>query len=355
MSNPRTYTRTFLIFAVLAAAAIGGLAVFLWLGETRAPDRSVIVRSPAADAGRLRPQEESPDAGLEDASRDSGSPERYAAPGGLRVRVVDSRGRPVPGASVAVAGSGLWPSRRLVTDADGWVLLTLIPGRYDLQAEKAAEISEVSSGVAIKPDTGVDVELQLERGSAMAGVVKDAATGRAVPGARITALDSDPGLLSRSGRSDSTGAFRIAPVVAGKLSLYVRAAGYRASRIDVVPGALPIEIRLERGEEGSGMLPDEDGRVAAAGVRPRSPFQGTVAVELEPRGKRVVIASVAPGSNADAAGLARGDALLAVDRRNVRDVSEARFLLLGHPGSLVLLTVERKGEITGVVLQRETP
>ena len=69
---------------------------------------------------------------------------------------------------------------------------------------------------------------------------------------------------------------------------------------------------------------------------------------------RLVLTSVTPGSPAQAAGLASGLELLAVDGRPVatRSLEEVRMALVGPVGSAVELTVLRRGERLRVPLRR---
>ena len=63
--------------------------------------------------------------------------------GSIRVRVEHGDGKPAPGATVAIAGSSLWPARRAAADKDGVARIAgLLAGSYDLQATLGSEVSE---------------------------------------------------------------------------------------------------------------------------------------------------------------------------------------------------------------------
>jgi serine protease Do len=120
----------------------------------------------------------------------------------------------------------------------------------------------------------------------------------------------------------------------------------QAAKLTVVRDNKPVPLTVTVGE-----MPAEDATPVA--VEPAADGFGLRAEALSPdlaerlkvpytRG--VVVADVASGSPADAAGLRRGDVILEVDRRPVSDPAELRRALGAlAPGDSALLYVHRPG------------
>jgi carboxyl-terminal processing protease len=70
-------------------------------------------------------------------------------------------------------------------------------------------------------------------------------------------------------------------------------------------------------------------------------------------GVSVLIVDVAPGSEAERAGLAAGDALLSVDGAAVDSMAAARQKLNGKAGTDVVVSIERAGEQQSFRVRRE--
>jgi len=67
----------------------------------------------------------------------------------------------------------------------------------------------------------------------------------------------------------------------------------------------------------------------------------------------VVIASVADGSEAERAGLAPGDVLVAVDGAAVASIEEARSRLSGPLANDVLVSIRRAGQTQSLRVERD--
>ncbi|MBK8997996.1 MAG: PDZ domain-containing protein [Myxococcales bacterium] len=84
---------------------------------------------------------------------------------------------------------------------------------------------------------------------------------------------------------------------------------------------------------------------------------GSVAVTLGERGDgdelEVVVVHVADASEAERAGLASGDVLLAVDGREVFDMRDARARLSGPVQSDVVIELDRGGKVLKLRVGRE--
>src|SRR6185295_15689341 len=81
----------------------------------------------------------------------------------IDVRVTHKDGSPAPHASVAIAGSSLWPARRTGTDEAGRCRIAgLLAGSYDLSATLGGEVSEPLVGFPIERGTDLELTLVLE-------------------------------------------------------------------------------------------------------------------------------------------------------------------------------------------------
>jgi protocatechuate 3,4-dioxygenase beta subunit len=163
-------------------------------------------------------------------------------------------GKPVEGADVVVAGSGLWPPRRVTTDVRGiFTLPALPPGIYELRARKKDLVSEVLWGVEITEEEAPrDLLLELKQGVRLKVLVVDEETKEGVVGARVTLGHGTLTVAARRQRTDSLGVADIRGVVPGHYFLSAERQGY------VATVAKSVEVSLE---------PDEDeGEAAEGGV-----------------------------------------------------------------------------------------
>jgi tetratricopeptide (TPR) repeat protein len=82
----------------------------------------------------------------------------------IRGRVLDSGGKPVPGASVRLEGSQYVKALNVVSDADGdFAFSKMGDGAFSLVAEKANHRSSVAVVVASEPNQSLQVELILDK------------------------------------------------------------------------------------------------------------------------------------------------------------------------------------------------
>ena len=78
-----------------------------------------------------------------------------------------------------------------------------------------------------------------------------------------------------------------------------------------------------------------------------------VAITLGEQGGNLTVASVAPGSEAERAGIAAGDVLLAVEGVHPESLADARARLAGPDGTDVLLQFRRGGNDFRLRMSRE--
>ncbi|MBM3320146.1 MAG: M20/M25/M40 family metallo-hydrolase [Candidatus Eisenbacteria bacterium] len=117
--------------------------------------------------------------------------------------------------------------------------------------------------------------------------------------------------------------------------------------------AAPLFARLARGFHGEGV---------SSGAPPpdrERPFLGTLPDFSVPAGDGVLVASVAPGSPAESAGVLPGDLVTGVGGHAVRDLAGYAAALRAHrPGDRVWIRIRRGAEtlvLEAVLARRETP
>lgn len=169
--------------------------------------------------------------------------------------VVTQAGNPVPGASVTFTPEqGLVGGRRsTVADDDGRYLLEdVAPGPYLVRVERAP------LRVVVPDAPEHELNLELPAG-AIAGFVRDAATGAGIEDARVFARSlslpagadaSSPASLAGRARSNPDGSFELVNLAPGSYEIQVSQPPYSPGRLTVelpAAGRLEgVEIRLER-------------------------------------------------------------------------------------------------------------
>ncbi len=132
----------------------------------------------------------------------------------------DSFAAPVRRAIVTISGSGLTPSRSVITDDDGRFAFDGLPaGRFDLSAARPAFITSVygarrpgGTGKPIAVAAGervTGVTIRLARGAVLTGIVTDG-SGNPAPAVSVAALRTEvPLTIAASAESDDRGIYRI--------------------------------------------------------------------------------------------------------------------------------------------------
>ncbi len=255
--------------------------------------------------------------------------------------VVSARGR-TPVASADVALYTDFGARRARTNDRGAFSLTeLAPG--------AARLHVTASGFApltvdlTVPDSDGTRELELDVIELVAeGVVEGTvldASGAPVAGARVARDHVATWLVVGSiseglAVTDGRGRFRLGGLPEGPVTLEAYAAdlGRAQTLVSVAAGRTADRVKLVFSSD--------------SGAPPAYDSAASVAVTLGETGApvEVAIVSVAPSSEAERAGLAPGDVLLAVDGVGVSSMDDARARLNGPLADDVLLLLRRGGE-----------
>lgn len=179
--------------------------------------------------------------------------------GSIAGRVQDESGQPQPGATVVIAGSGLWPALQVESDAEGrFVADGVPPGIYEIRARHEALVAEPRRGLEVSPDTRAFLTFTLRPGAVLTGIVRDADTGDPVSGAEITAAAEALDAAPRAAVSRDDGTFRLAGLRQVVHRINVFAEGYvPVAALEHSPGE-PLEVTLIPGGTLSGIVLDAD-------------------------------------------------------------------------------------------------
>ncbi|MCA9631737.1 MAG: carboxypeptidase regulatory-like domain-containing protein [Myxococcales bacterium] len=284
------------------------------------------------------------------------APEEYTVSLDTAVSVVGQvtavRGRRfVEGANVLLISGG--DQKGAITDSEGKFLMENVtpgPGRLVVSHP---EFARVERSVTIERTDRDDRPFELSAVDLSApgdveGEVVDT-DGEPVAGARV-AVDVAPAFLPVGALppgvavTDAKGHFRLRGLSAGPVLLEAYAA-------EVGRGQIKAEV--DEGDVTRGVhivlnLPVSDTEPAAS---------GSVAVTLGENdvdaGVEVVLVHVAPGSEAERAGLLPGDRILAVDAVDVTGMTDARRRMSGPVRGDVVLELERRGKRLVLRVRRE--
>jgi S1-C subfamily serine protease len=146
-------------------------------------------------------------------------------------------------------------------------------------------------------------------------------------------------------QTDSAGDFRLSGIEPGEHTLHAFASGHgRAQhRIEVAAGDRVEDIRLTLNASGVGTDIDPSSAGVAVTLGERDGNNGT----------HVVLVHVSEGSEAERAGLRRGDVLQELDGIAPTDMRDARARLNGAPGADLVIMVRRKGRALSFRVRRE--
>lgn len=220
-----------------------------------------------------------------------------------------------------------------VFDAEGrYAVDRLRPGRYLLQIAAQGYAPSDEREVEISGDTSADAGLL--RGATLIGVVRDGKTQAPLEGAKISVEGRGGGGGGAAqpfavALSDAAGHFQLSGLPPGQRSIFVAAAKHHARviavRVDEKLAPLVIDLS-----------PTEPGEA------PRVELLGIGAV-LAAKDDAMLIGKLVPGGGAAEAGLAVGDAILAVDGESVVSLGFEGTIqrIRGPEGTTVSLVIRR--------------
>ena len=230
-------------------------------------------------------------------------------------RVTAIRGRRnVSNAQVTVVSQGI--RRSTVTDSDGrWTLRDVAPGPLHIRVEHAdfaAAESEQTATATGRVDRPCEIAtIDLPDAGEVSGVVLDK-NGNPTPGARVAPYVVPAYLTLGTLPTDmvvtkSDGRFVLKGLKAGRTVLHAFAPSVgrgASSTFEIVAGRETSDVTIRLGPSGG------DEVASASGF--------SVAVTLVEQNSEVTISTVAPGSEAERAGVTPGDVLVSVRRRACR-------------------------------------
>jgi len=174
--------------------------------------------------------------------------------------LTDATGAPVAGVWVAVAsGEDFYEMTK--TDENGAYVVDGLrrDGEYVVSVEAAgAYLAVEPRTVSLSKNRTATVDFALATGSALTGVVRDAA-GEPLAGAEVCLIYADGETLVTT--TDEEGGFSWNSVETGETTLYIRAAGFAPSEQTLVLGEenTPIMVNLIMARTVSGVLYDVNG------------------------------------------------------------------------------------------------
>lgn len=189
---------------------------------------------------------------------------RVRALASLEGVVRDAHGEPARGATVLLAGSGVWPARTLTVMDDGRFVAPNLPGGvYELRAAREDDVAEPLAPLLLDPGQHREVTLALGPGATLSGVVLDGQRRRPVAGAEVVVGEETLSTAPRAVRTGADGSFRVAGLLRRGHTLAVRATGYApVTGLAATPGTR-AEVVLDEGVALAGRVIDGSGRPVA--------------------------------------------------------------------------------------------
>ncbi|MBX7191520.1 MAG: carboxypeptidase regulatory-like domain-containing protein [Sandaracinaceae bacterium] len=165
-------------------------------------------------------------------------------------------GQPHAG-TLRIVGSGIWPGRELVADAEGrFVFEDVPPGVYEVQASSDTLVAEPRRGLTVDPEASVFVQLRLAEGGFVDGEVVDR-RGRPIAAAEVVASTASLSTSAHAALSDAAGRFRVGPFEPGSVSVDVRAGGFVSAVAEGCSTDAPCRVILSEGAVLEGRVLDE--------------------------------------------------------------------------------------------------
>lgn len=262
-------------------------------------------------------------------------------------------GAPIRGAEVTLYASGGTGARRTVTDGAGrFTLVDVAAGPARVRIRAPARVTHTESVTVTDPTSHLQDlgAIDLAEEGVVLGTVVDP-RGVPVAGARV-GKDHVPTYVPAISRdasfavTDARGQFRLGGLEDGVITLEAYAPDVGRARVG--------GVRVTAGSAATGVNLRLEAEGGEASSEPAS--TGGVAVtlgELSGEPREVVVVAVADGSEAERAGLAAGDVLLAIDGATVRSIGEARARLSGPVGDDVVIARRRGEEAEALRVPRE--
>ncbi len=171
-------------------------------------------------------------------------------------------------AQVVLAGSGVWPPRSTETDSDGAYRFSGVPeGVYELRASRGDEVAAPREGLLLAPGDQTMVDLSLEAGATLEGVVVAAGSGAPIAGADVIIGEDALSFAPRAVKTEADGSFRFGGLRPLPHRVNVLAEAYVSTGEAMhVPGTEPLRLVLEPAATVSGRVVDALGHPVVGAV-----------------------------------------------------------------------------------------
>ncbi|MFF3500367.1 MFS transporter [Streptomyces sp. NPDC003247] len=173
----------------------------------------------------------------------------------VRGRVRGAEGAPVGGASVTLISLGGSQLSRSAAAPDGSYAVEA-PGEGTYVLIASADGHQPQATTVVAGAAPVTYDVLLVGGSGLAGVVRSADGGKPVPGAVVVVTDVRGDVLATV-RGDGVGAFSVADLVPGPVTLAVSSPGHRPSALSVevaATGITRVDVELRPGARVRGTV-----------------------------------------------------------------------------------------------------
>lgn len=172
-----------------------------------------------------------------------------------------AHGEGARGATVVLAGSGLWPPRSVTVHDDGSFLISSLPsGVYELRASRDDDVAEPVAPLVLDPGDHREVTMALGAGAALEGAVVDAESRAPIANARVVVVEDALSTSPRVLTADARGRFRAPGLLRRTHQVSVRATGYAPrTGVTVNPAEGVATVALDRAAVFEGRIVDGHG------------------------------------------------------------------------------------------------
>jgi protocatechuate 3,4-dioxygenase beta subunit len=269
--------------------------------------------------------------------------------------VVDADGRPVTDYTIAVMPGPAAkessaeqarrismsamdnPIRRIHEPEGTFALDRLRAGAFELKVTTADGRSGSTVATLAAGEKRTGVRITLAGGVRIVGRIVDLDTGAPIEGATVSAQPVGVPSMPDGAKTAADGTFRLENVVSDQpLRVFAAVDGYvnDGRNLDPPKGKTEVDvgaIKLMRGDMQIKFGPGQQGYTGFGVIN---------------RDGHPVVSTIQKGSPAEKAALQTGDAILAVDGRDARELgpTSVQYLLVGKPGSSVSVQVQPHGE-----------
>lgn len=176
-------------------------------------------------------------------------------------RIIQADDKPAAGATVLIAGSGIWPARNVKAGDRGLFEIVGLPsGVYEVRASLGDSVSKPKQGLEIEPGSKNSLTLKLIPGVSLKGKVFDAVNDEPIKNAEVTVGEDSLCFIPIAVRTDVRGEFTASGLLDKPHRVSIRRLGY----VPVVnqmrsPGAEVHAFPMRRAAVVAGKVVDNRG------------------------------------------------------------------------------------------------